>query len=154
MGLTDTSETQNSSKKMMKTMWFVGLALLVGVTNMKHFILETKGEQTGSDYTNSFNYANDDDWVPFSERTWKYTAKCANGRYYTCPERPDPYQCKKEKKECNNCKGCKLCLDVSCLKKFACKKSGMGKEEKLCSMIGEYSGYADMETMEEREREM
>ena len=39
--LTDTSETQNFTK-MMRTMCFAGLALLVGVTHMKHFIVKTK----------------------------------------------------------------------------------------------------------------
>ena len=91
------------------------------------------------------DYANDDDSGPIGvlNKSCEYSVKCANESYYTCPEhkddKPDFLQCTMPLKECN-CKGCQNCLDVSCLKKkFACKKSGKGKAEKLCSKIGEYS---------------
>merc|ERR1711942_79615 len=100
-------------------------ALLVGVTHMNHFIVETKEGKR------SF----DDAPVPPNPThpPCQFSVKCTKSDYY-CPKN-DYAQCQRPREECK-CTGCHRCLLVSCLKKKLGCKLGKGKPGKLCSAVG------------------
>ena len=77
----------------MRTICLAGLALLVGATQMKHFIVETKGGKSlNISYTilikinkknknlgqSDMEYTNDDDFVPPYHPPCQYGVKCTN----------------------------------------------------------------------------
>ena len=125
---------------MLRTICFAGLALLIGVTHMKHFIIHTKDGlnityifQVTLAYKNLGKSGSDYDDVPMiSTCQTQVSFECGTSSY-TCPKGyPDP--CKMPMEKCK-CKECQECLDVNCLKKkFGCKLS-TGKPGKLCSMV-------------------
>merc|ERR1719184_686004 len=112
---------------MLNSICMAGLVLLVGMSNMKHFIVETKEGEVGSDYADIL-----EDWCVLSVNCSTTGTHRCNGKVGSslCIVPMERCGCQRKKEECT-------CWGGACMKRA---QGCDGEPGEYCKVIGDLEG--------------